>query len=278
MVNIMSGRQLEQIYWRISVFFLVLSTWIIFSVTKNPLIFSWNRIGFYLPVMTSVPLTLVITSAISLLRGGQLKSQFWLVKPTAHSESSIRESDQDACIRAVGDRIHALGFEVTLWGEPGEVQSLTFRKEKKPQIQSFLDHPFWGTIHVRPTGPTMELTGEVTFGDTVLIETGETTKLQALCDYMCLQSTAFTYENVPLTLYCALNIAFVSSIVLVLRSFSFYPDSGLAFSISAASIAMVLIVLVQMMNDRKHVFGYRLAGAGLYLASLPYLSLAFRHL
>ena len=112
-----------------------------------------------------------------------------------------------------------------------------------------------------------------TFDDTLLLETGEFERIRALCNYLALQAPQFSYQSVPLTVYCGVNLAFVTAILATVPYLNRLVGNLVLTCLTTGAAGMILAALLLMQRKKEHIFGYRLAFAGLYLASLPFVAL-----
>jgi hypothetical protein len=76
------------------------------------------------------------------------------------------------------------------------------------------------------------------------------------------------YRDVPLLLYSGLSLAMATPVVCELHCLN-YVGNEVVTAVALAAVVMTLASLVLIVHDRKGLFGYRLAFAGLYLAAVP---------
>lgn len=271
----MSEQERENVYWYISLFFLALSPVIVYSLFHTNITPAFSLPFFVIFLVVSIPLTIIIEMVLTIIKGEGDPLRFWLVNPSVTCRHRI-EGECETRLQAIQERLINLGFSKDVLAEAGGIKTILFRKEPRPLGNAFLDHKIWGQVRLQLDTSGVELQTEVTFGDTLIVETGELAQTQALCEYISLQIPEFTYKNVPLTLYCGLNLAFIAAGLSILRYV--YPriQSSWLLSVAAGAGGMILMIVVLMLKDLKHLFGYRLVFAGLYLALLPYVCLALK--
>lgn len=270
----MSERKREHIYWMISLFFLLLSPLLIYLLLRTDLKFAFPLPFFTIFMVLSIPFSVLMEIIFGLVTGTGV-GRFNVVNPSISGEFRIEE-DYSEYLQKVRERLARLGFLEASFEEVEDIMTLAFRKTKTPMCNAFLDHAFAGQLSLRPDQFGVDVRLALTFKDTLLMETGEAAQLRALGDYLLLRTADFTYENVPLTLYCGLNLAFFTAILSLVNYVVAGAVNGLLFTMAAGAAGMIVIMALLMLRDREHLFGYRLAWAGLYLAALPYACLVIR--
>ena len=271
----------ERLFWRISLVFLLASPLTVFQLVRVHYSFVFHPILFAVLLFLSMPLALLVDAVLIKLVDPSSPLRFWIVKPTDEVRQLRSLPVQDGEVPFKGllertnlyqaaerikGRLAELGFQIS--EEKGaDATVLAFHKEKSTPVLSFIDHSFYGEVRLGILDAAVAVNVRTTFNDTLLLETGEFERIHALCDYLSLKSSTFSYVSVPLLVYCGLNLAFVTSILAIVP----YLNLGNLFltCLSLAAAGMIVAALVLMQKKRDQVFGYRLAFAGLFLAALP---------
>ncbi len=267
----MSEGERERIYFRIALTTLVVSPWIVLGLAQAGVLPAWDQVRFLLALFAALPATFLLELLITALLRKGVALRFWVKAPSVRCEHEAGGSPAD-CERQVRERLLALGFAC----EPSEAGVVRFTKPQRRQVNAFLDHAFSGQAGFAATGFGTRVAVELTFCDTLLLETGERGKLTALGDHLCLRTAEDAVRGVPLLLYCGVTLGFATA--LASAALRFWPRAAAPwlFPTSAAAFGFLAFAVRFVLRDRKQLFGYRLAAAGLALASLPWLAWLLR--
>jgi hypothetical protein len=282
----LTERKREGVYWRLCLLFLLASPLVFYVMPSRQYSFSFHPLTFTIILFMSLPLSLVLDMALTKLfaRGSPLR--VWVVKPSEEvkmllpapvevGESAFTGSLERTYLAQVVERIRGRlaehRFESAVREEADGARVITFRKGTNDPVITFMDHSLSGEAHARPSASALEVRVRVTFEDTLIVETGEFEQIRALCRYLSLKSAELDYENVPHLLYCGLFLAFTLVVVALVPSLYRAAGAQVFTCLSLGAAGTTLAALVLMQRDKKHLFGYRMALAGLYLASLPFL-------
>lgn len=263
----MSERDRERLYWRLSLLLALASPLAVLTTARAGFSPDFNVALFTVIGFLSIPFAVLVDLLRTTLCGDPVR--LWVVKPTANAGRALAHPFPQAREAIVG-RLAECGFACATAGGPGGAEVIRFGKAKSPMLSSFLDHAFFGEMTLKASGPGSSVSCTITFDDTAILDTGERERLSSLCDYLTLKSSAFTYEGVPLTLFCGLVLSFVTAL-LTLVPRRVVGDAFLtSLALSAAGLLASGVVFV--LKDRAHNIGLRLAAGGIYLASIPFLA------
>ncbi len=267
----MSEQERERIYFRIALAGLAGTPWILAGLVRAGLVPAWDQTRFLLALLVAMPATFLLEILITALLGKGPALRFWVKHPSVRCEHEAKGSLEERQ-RELRGRLEALGFTC----EPGAAGELRFEKPQRPQVNAFLDHAFSGRATLRSSSFGTRIAVELTFGDILLLETGERGKLTALGDYLCLRTADGASRGVPLLLYCGVTLAFVTAVAASLARFWPLQATPWLFPTSAAAAGFLAFGIRFVLRDRQQLFGYRLAAVGLALAALPWLAWLLR--
>jgi hypothetical protein len=276
----------ERLFCKISFPFLLASPLIVLALMRAHYSFVFRPLIFTIILILSVPLSLVIDLVLAKVCDPTGQLRFYIVKPSdevqcllsvpavegAESLKEIEENYLRELVATIRGRLDELGFQGTFEEDANEIR-IAFQKAAGTPILSFMDHSIFGVIHVRLLAGAVQLQVRTTLDDTVLLDTGEFEKLHSISNYLALRVPTLSCLNVPLAIYCGLNLAFVASLATIPF---FHVGSLLITVLSMGAAGMILAALFLMQRKRGQQFGYRLAFAGLYLAALPLLAQGLR--
>jgi hypothetical protein len=282
-------------YWKLSLFFMLLSPLTVYQLVRLHYAFVGVHYSVEFPLLLlgfcvlSVPLSLVVDTILIKLFDTTSVLRFWVVKPTDEvrhllsrpargREESFEGTLIESTVDTINSRLVELGFQTAISEKANDSSVITFRKTKKDPILSFIDHSFFGEARVRWFGSAVEVRVRTTFDDTLVLETGEFARIRALGNYLSLQAQEFSYRNVPLAVYCGLNLAFLTTILATIPYLNRQVGNLVLTCLTAAAGGMILAALVLVQKKKERPLGYRLALAGLYLSLLPFVSLLAKSL
>jgi hypothetical protein len=282
----LTERKREGVYWKLCLLFVLASPLVFYVMPSRQYSFSFHPVPFTVILFLSLPLAIVLDMALTKLfaRGSPLR--VWVVKPSeeltvllpAPAEGNdaafaglLERTYLAQVVERIRGRLAEHRFESAVREEADGSRVITFRKGTDDPVVSFMDHSFSGEARVRTADSALEVHVRVTFEDTLIVETGEFEQMRALCRYLSLKSAELDYENVPHLLYCGLFLAFTMVVVALAPSLYRAAGAQVLTCLSLGAAGTILSALVLMQRDKQHLFGYRLALAGLYLASLPFL-------
>ena len=224
--------------------------------------------GLFIGVLVTgffLPFALELLFVLARGRGVRI----WVSRPYVQTSHRLKDT-LDSAETSVLDRAYRFGFVTEIIRQAGRVEVRLSKAQKNGQVHGFLDHGFQGTVGLFPGVFGLEMEGDLTFNDTLIFDTGETAKTQALCDYLSLKSNQFVDESVSLVLYQATSIAIFST--LIAAFIGLIPGSAPSwiYSASLASVGMLAFVVFAMLRDTRHLFGWRLVWSSLFLASVPW--------
>lgn len=284
----LSEKKRERVFWRLSLFFMAVSPLTFYGLARGHYSFAFNPVPFTVVCALSIPLALVVDIVLIKMFDTTSGLRLWVVRPTDEARHLLSMPVQDGkvlfeellqktylkkIVQQIQARLAEFGFESDITTDASDASVITFRKAKQNPILSFIDHSFFGEAHVKLLGSAVDVYVRTTFDDTLILETGEFERIRALCNYLALKTQQFSYQCVPLTLYCGVNLAFLTAIVATIPYFSRHFGNLLLTCLALAALGMIVAGLVLMQRKKEHLFGYRLAFAGLYLASVPFAAL-----
>ncbi|RCJ24738.1 hypothetical protein A6770_03515 [Nostoc minutum NIES-26] len=271
----MSDREIEILYWRISLLFVLISPWCIYFLKTVKVTFAYNLYIYTLLPFLSIPIQLIVVIALVAIKEGKLTTKFWLVEPSACSQNEIKAHNLKACITNISTKLNNLGFQFEILEDGDESSCIAFCKEKDKQVLKFLGHAFSGKINLEnQKGCLIKLEAKVVLHDTLLIETGELSKIQEICDSLCLKSQEnnFKQKDFPFVLSCGVTMSFITITMIVINSFWSVVNNAWLFGMSTTAIGTILLTLIHLQNKQLSSFKYRLVFTGLYLGSIPYIA------
>ena len=224
----LTEKERERRFWWLSLFFVLASPLTLYVLVRTHYSFAFNPFVFSIFCFVSIPLSLLVDAVLIKLFDTTSSLRFWVVKPAdevrhllsmpvQNGEVLFEDLQQRTRLKSILDmtqaRLEELGFESPVTADASGGSVIAFRKAKRDPVLSFIDHSFFGEAQVRLLGAAVEVRVRTTFDDTLLLETGEFERIRALGNYISLKSPKFSYQNVPLIVYCGVNLALVTSIV-----------------------------------------------------------------
>lgn len=283
----MTERQREGVYWKVCLLFLLASPLVFYVMPGREYSFSFHPVPFTVALVASLPLSFLTDVVLTKLFAPGSPLRLWVVRPSEevrHLLPAPAEGGGEAAFAGLLERTYLVqvlervrarlsghGFESAVLEEADGSVVITFRKGKSDPVMAFMDNSIFGEARVRPSDSAVEVRVRVTFDDTLIVETGEFEQMRALCRYLSLKSPELHYETVPHVLTCGLTLAFATTVVALVPALYRAAGTQVFTCLSLGAAGMILASLVLMRRDREHLIGYRLAFAGLYLASLPLL-------
>lgn len=266
-------KKVERIFWYISLIMVIISPLAIISLYKGNLALTYNSFWLTVIIFSGIPLALFNDFVVGLLEGNL---KFWIVRPSSTSQynSSL---NLELTFHEVISRLKSLKFIFTIKETTPNFIIIDFSKTKDDPASKFLDSAFRGTIKLTAYPDLTDIFVQLTFLDTIVIETGELTNLKTLCNYLSLKVKDYKYSHVPLITYAGLDLALLT--ILLSLFYSFYP-SVLSYVIASSAfgaIGFALFSIGLIYFDRQYLFGYRLALVTIYLASIPFIIFSLGH-
>ncbi|MEW6363550.1 MAG: hypothetical protein AB1714_02805 [Acidobacteriota bacterium] len=272
----MSERERYRLYWITSILCALLSPLLLWRFWQADVPFTFRPNEFFptftLSMLLSIPATMLFELLVNLLRGRGVK--IWIARPSTESTYTAREGLDDCC-KAVLARLEELGFAPVLDEPSPGTRRISCLRPKAARVQAFTDHAFFGEVVLRPSAWGTEINARMTFDDIVVIETEETAHLQALCEYLCLQTAALNLTSVPLTLYCGMLMAFATQALSAVAAYHIHTPID-PYYLSIAAMALTGAAMVLTLMDRRRLYGFTLGLVGLFVASVPLLSALMR--
>jgi hypothetical protein len=269
----MSTHELETLYWRISLLFIAVSPWCIYHLKTIKVAFAYNGFIYILIPLLTVPLQLLVTTILVSLTGSKMPGKFWIVEPSTSAKNQVKAHSLKACVSNVTDKLSSLGFQFEIDQTLKDYICINFRKDKEKPIHTFLGHSFSGRIYLQKQNNSMiEIEAQVRLHDTIVIETGDLSKIQELCNLFCLNINATTQKDFSFSLSCGLTLAFLTIIVILIDSFISIINNAFLFGLCTTAIGTILLTTNELLRKKQGSFTYRLVFTGLYLASIPYLA------
>lgn len=286
----MSERDKERLYWKVSLFFLAASPLVIYQLVQAHFSLAFHPFPFTIIMFLSMPVLFLLDLGAEKLSNPSASLRFWVVKPVDEvqhllrvpgegNEESLRGLLEKTYLNQVADtilgRLAESKFSMGMEEQADGSKLIRFRKEKNPPVLSFMENSFFGEAHLSLAGASVSVNLRLTFNDTLILATGEFEQLRGLSNYLVLKSPQLICENVPMLIYCGLITAFATVIVGLVPAL--YRLGGNLFytCLAAGAGSMILASLILMQKNRKQLFGYRLACAGICLAALPFISRLF---
>ena len=224
---------------------------------------------FLVPFFGGLVVTVGLETWISRKNG--VPSRFWIRHPSLTCRHQFA-GPPDELVKSLGQRLRAQGFELAASVAPGRIE---FAKASKQAIHGFLDHAFSGWVTLQATSTGTEVEMGLTMRDIVLVETGEYAKLRALGDTLCGIAAEARYEIVPLILRCGIVLAGLVPLLLWMSC----ARNGMTpwfVGASAEAAGLILVSVVVLMANRRHLIGWRLIAPGLVLAAIPWIGIMLR--
>jgi hypothetical protein len=264
----------EKLYWHISLVLFLTSLFALLKLVNAKLEFSFSLIFFLIFLYGSIFFPTLIEIIITLFAGKLARLRFFVKNPSVRVEHALKE-DPGSCRDRVEKRILTLGCAPHEKVAEGLIE---FHKDKKPQVINFLDHAFQGKVTFIESAYGTRIVADLTLSDTLIMDTGENKKIEALCDFISLKAEDFTLRTVPFTLFCSLSLAFMCQILLLFRLIGCPIPADVIFPAALGSLGMLLFAIPMLLRDRKHLFGARLILPNLYFCLLPFIPVLMSHL
>jgi hypothetical protein len=270
----MSEQERRKKYWYISLFFLILAAiagYRLYSMGFQPVLFSQlgQRITSFL-FFASIPLALLLEFLVAVLTGHRQSLKFWTEKPSVTSQYGVSRVN---CSAAIEHRLAYLKFQVIRKFHESDSECIEFKKDKAVQSYTFLDNAFFGVIKLSPGPQGGQITTQLTFNDTVLIDTGERDELKRLAGYISLQHDNHEPpRTVSLIVYCGIALAYMTVLCSLCLNPAVLTQRITLTAFANAATVMLVAALVLTFIKRKGLMGYRLGFLALGLAVVPYLA------
>jgi hypothetical protein len=274
----MLEQEREKFYWHMSLVFMFISPLPIYFLSKislNPFLkLSLLQQVIWVGCLSSMVVVTLIEMLYTRIFNGKTDFKFWVVNPVAECKNPAIGSIED-CTRSVEKKLNHLGFKTKICPDVSskpDCQIIKFDKSKKKHISHFLDHGFSGKVVLDPSLNGVDIYAQLKFEDTLIVETGETNKMYAICEFITLKNPELKMKGVPFTLCCGLIVAYATVIT------SFFVKTGgnlnydLFNSLALTGIGMILLSLFFTFKNGRDFMSWRLAFSGLYLAAMPYCS------
>ena len=263
----------ERFYWILTVCFLFGSLMPLCGLSIHPAPLRFDQFLFLGVLFAGMPLVFVVEIAICLLTDPKAL-RFWIVRPGSSADAEC-DKPVDVCFDLVTRRLAQLGF--TYQQDPstgGPTLNLRFAKRQASQLHCFLDHAFEGDIIVLPSDykNTTHIRARIVFLDTVILQTGENRKLDALVQYLALQTDAVDLRSLSLPLSSGLMLAFMTTIVGFLACVTATVPAAWCYTLGPAAVGMLFFAWLGIKRSRGVAIGQRLVFAGCYLGLAPFLS------
>ncbi len=105
----MPEKERERFYWRISLFFILLSPWILYSLSKmaiNPFVgLSLFKIVVMVGMFVSIAILILLEMLYSGIIKGKVDFKFWLVNPSVECRNQARGSVK-GCTQAIEQKLN----------------------------------------------------------------------------------------------------------------------------------------------------------------------------
>lgn len=270
----------EGFYWRISLFFVFMSPWILYLLSKmslNPFVglslFIFKQV-VTVGMFTNIAIVILLEMLYSRIVEGKTSFKFWVVNPSVEYRNRAQGSVR-GCTQAIEQKLKHLGFQTEIsqnFKADREGQLIQFQKSAKKPVHHFLDHAFSGKVTLTPAFNSVDIHAQLTFEDTLILETGEKNKLQAISEFIALKAPELRMKGVPFTLYCGLIFAYATIITGFFISIGWSPNYAVFNSLALSGIGSILLSLFFSFKNGKDFMGWRLVFSGLYLAAMPYFA------
>jgi hypothetical protein len=243
------------------------------GLSIHPAALRFDQFLFLGVLFAGMPLVFVVEIAICLLTNPKTL-RFWIVRPESSADAEC-DKPVDACFDLVTRRLAQLGFSCQQ--DPptgGPTLNLRFAKGQASPLNCFLDHAFEGDITVSPSEfkNTTHIRARIVFLDTVILQTGEHQKPDALVQYLALEADGVDLRSLSLTLTSGLMLAFMTTIVGFLACLTATVPAAWCYTLGPASVGMLFFAWLGIKKSRGAVIGQRLVVAGCYLGLAPFLS------
>jgi hypothetical protein len=270
----MSEQERQKKYWYISLFFLVLAAiagYRLYFMEFQPVFFSrlQQQITSVL-FFASLPLSLLFELLLAVSSGHRKSLRLWIEKPSVTGQYQVPRAN---CSAAIEHRLASLKFQISRKFREADSEYIEFKKDKAAQSYTFLDHGFFGLVELSPAPQGGQITTQLTFDDTLLIETGEMDELRQLADYISLQHDNHTQpRKVSLILYCGLVLAYLTVLGSLCLNPAVLTQRTILTAFANAATLTLIAALVLTVIKRSGLMGYRLGFLGLGLAIVPYIA------
>lgn len=267
----MEAKKRENYYWKVCLFFILLSPISIYYGLNNKMAFEFNppyyAISMFVGLIAVFPFEIVAV----LLRGEKYDLKFLTKYPEYRFETNTRWTFEQA-VPKIKQRLIDLGFAVKAIKESDSITVLEFKKEKTELAQSFMDNTILGNVTIEKKFSRPNIKTEIIYWDMLLFDSGESEAMMALARYISLDQPYFLQQNINLTLTAGTMISFIISILFLLHSTNIVKfEPSLFISASFGAIGMIIFGLIFNFKDRKRLIGTKIGIAGLYLALLIFI-------
>ncbi|ELS34462.1 MULTISPECIES: hypothetical protein [Pseudanabaena] len=273
----MTEQERERLYWRISLSFILISPWILSYLSRialNPFVtMPFFKVVVSVGLIVSNVSVFLIEILYSKIIKGKPSFKFWIVNPTVEYRNHLQGSVM-GYTQVIEQKLNHLEFQVEI-SQDYERQLISFHKLIKKPVHNFLDHAFSGKVILDPAFNGVDISVQLTFEDTVILETGEMNKLQAISEFIALKTSEIKIKAVPYTLYCSLIFAYSTTITGFLICVGWKLDYRILNSLALTGIGSILLSLFFWFNNSKgfkDFIGWRLVFSGLYLSVMPCLA------
>lgn len=228
----------------------------------------FNNLVFVGVLVASIPATMLLVLPLRLLLARGNGRVLWIVNPARTVAHRTTESEETVVARA-RSRLEELGFSVET-GDADAGQRLLFRKAKEKQVVQFSAHAFTGELTARREGSSTRVDATLVFEDTVVVETGEGERLQALARYLAGEAEDLKVATMPFTMVCGVVIALAQVALRPVAALEpWLVQHGL--SLSLAAVGMIVLGGHPILRNRAENYGLSLGLLGLGAAVLPLL-------
>jgi hypothetical protein len=264
----------EGFYWRISLFFMVISPWILYGLAKLPLNpfmgLALFKVVITIGMFSSIAIVVLLEMLYVRLAKGKVVFKFWLVNPSVDYSGRAMGSVQ-GCTQAIEKKLINLGFQTEILPDSvADGRLIQFKKTANKPVHNFLDHAFSGQLKVVPGFNGVEINSKLTLEDTLILESGELNKIQQVNEFIALKSTEIQMKGVPFTLYCGLIFAYGTIVTGLGLAMGWTVNYAMFNSLALSAIGTLALSLFYSFKNGKDFMGWRLVFSGLYLATVPY--------
>ena len=268
----MSDRERERLFWHLTLVLCLASPAAFLGFQKLQLKFpsvlvAMLMFAVLLVLALLIPMLIELVAAVLLGRPVRLG----LKNLTTHIDEQVPRPLEEVQADAVG-RLTQLGF-IAAPSEDGS--TIIFIKMGKPEANHFMDHEFAGRLTCSSTAYGTRVQVDLTFKETVVIDTGETNKLTKLGRQICGIDAAEESPNMPFIVPVGFSSALIIIALGIISHFSPPPNTWAPIA-AGVGFLMNFSALRQVYSNPARHFGRRISAASLYLTALPIFSMVVK--
>lgn len=266
-------RRRERIFWYCSLaLFLGWPFALHFSVSPNENSLRWQMptgIQIFLAFLPGILLALLLEVFVCMMAGR--RPRLWRKGLTVTANYPV-PMPSSQCAGGILFRLQQQGFRAQASPDSRQIE---FSKAKNSTVSGFDSHAFSGQAELTPEGAETSIHIRLEFHDIVIIETGESTKLQEMAARLCGVAMAPAARELPFLVMTGLADGVLSSSLTLVP---YFRADGMTWLLALALGSVCLSVggLVEIMGKTEQFFGLRLGVLGICLGLTPVAAMMWK--